>query len=313
VLAAVGAAVRLGGDTYPAAMAGQNLISIAQPLVLTAVTPLSVRYLAERDRPTGIALASAGTFAGMIAAFALGTLLDLRAVLIADTVLAVVAAVALVIALRERPAFIPSAPSGGMRDFLACWRDPLVRRTCLTVIIPFGTFTALTTWAQPLLGPAGIDADQAGILLMLNVTAGVIGCAVIPVWAARHGLRRRVLVTGILATVVGCIALSLVPSFIVGLVCFAVVGALLLSALPIVLEITERAMPRAAGAAAGLVWLAGQLGALVITGVIGELLGAPMVAFLVLGALTALALPVIPSRRAIGERPVPGVRASAAG
>jgi hypothetical protein len=55
------------------------------------------------------------------------------------------------------------------------------------------------------------------------------------------------------------------------------------------------------------------LGALVITGVIGELLGAPMVAFLVLGALTALALPVIPSRRAIGERPVPGVRASAAG
>ncbi|MGN6250782.1 MAG: MFS transporter [Marmoricola sp.] len=297
VLTAAGACVRLVADDYTAGMAGQCLVGIAQPLVLTAISPVAARYLAERDRPKGIALASAGTFAGMIVAFVLATVLSLTAVLRLDAVVAVAAALLLVAALHGAPAPVAVAPAGGMSAFGAAWRNPVVRRMCLLVPVPFGTFTALTTWAQPLLEPAGVSSDQAGILLLLNVTAGVIGCAVIPVWAADRHTERLAMVLGIAVTVTACAALALAPSFGLGLVCFVGVGALLLPALPIVLEISERSAADNAGAAAGLVWLAGQLGALVVTGLAGAMVDAPVAAFVVLAAVTLAAVPALPRRR----------------
>jgi cyanate permease len=165
---------------------------------------------------------------------------------------------------------------------------------CLLVPIPFGAFTALTTWAQPLLKPAGVTQDDAGILLLLNVAAGVVGCAILPVWAASRQRQRPVMMAGTLVATVCCVALALAPSMGVGLICFVAIGALLLPALPIVLEMSEAAAGSAAGAAAGLVWCAGQLGALVITGVDGALLDHPVGAFLLLGVVTLAAIPALP-------------------
>jgi predicted MFS family arabinose efflux permease len=295
VLTAAGGCVRLVADDYTAAILGQSLVAIAQPLVLTAISPVASRYLPGRDRPKGIALASAGTFAGMIVAFVLATVLSLSTVLVVDAVVAIAAALVLAIALREAPTFVPEVPVGvrGLGGFVTAWRNPVVRRMCLLVPVPFGTFTALTTWAQPLLEPAGVSSDEAGILLLLNVTAGVIGCALIPVWAARRHRERTAMVAGVTATVVACAVLALVPSFAVGIVCFLAVGALLLPALPIVLEISERSAGDRAGAAAGLVWLAGQLGALVITGVAGVIVDAPAVTFAFLAVVTLAAVPAM--------------------
>ncbi|TCJ30635.1 MFS transporter [Nocardioides jejuensis] len=296
-LTALGGIARVLSDDYAAALVGQTLVAIAQPLVLTAMTPMAARYLAERDRAKGIAFASAATFAGMIVAFLLATMADLTAVLHLDAIIGVLAGGAVLLALRQAPRFASSGPSGGLSDFLAAWRNPAVRRMCLLVPVPFGTFTALTTWGQPLLEPAGVTADQAGILLLINVVAGVIGCAAVPVWAAQNNRQGRTLIAGIAATTIACVLLAVAPSMSVALACFVVVGALLLPALPIVLEISERAAGDAAGAAAGLVWLAGQLGALVVTGVTGVLVDAPTWAFLLLAVVTIGALPAVPRTR----------------
>ena len=294
LFAAVGAVIRIGSHDYLVALTGQTLVAIAQPLVLTAITPMAARYLSVKDRPKGIAVASASTFAGMIVAFLLSTTVSLRDVLVIDAVVAVVAAGVLAAALRTPPPFATAAPVGGRADFVAAWRNPVVRRMCLLVPIPFGAFTALTTWAQPLLKPAGVTQDGAGVLLLVNVAAGVIGCAVLPVWAASRERRRPVLLAGILVAAGCCMALAIAPSMALGLVCFLAIGALLLPALPIVLELSEGAAGHAAGAAAGLVWCAGQLGALIITGVGGTLLHHPTAAFLLLGAVTLAAIPALP-------------------
>jgi predicted MFS family arabinose efflux permease len=294
ILTALGACVRLAGDEFGAALAGQTLVAIAQPLVVTATSAVPARYLRPEDRPKGIAAASASTFAGMIAAFLLGTVVSLHTALVVGAVAAVLAAGVLLVALRARPGFLPELAPAGLRDFRDAWRNPVVRRMCLLVPIPFGTFTALTTWGQPLLEPAGVSADQAGLLLLINVTAGVVGCAVVPVWAAARSRQRQAVLAGVLATVAGCLLLGFAPGLGTGLVSFVVIGVLLLPALPIVLEISERASGPAAGIAAGLVWLAGQLGALVVTGVAGTLVHAPLGAFLLLAAVTLLALPALP-------------------
>ena len=79
LLTAVGAVIRLVGHGFGPVLAGQLVVAVAQPAVLTAVTGIATRSLSESDRPIGIALGSAGTFLGFVVAFVLGWLV-LRAV-----------------------------------------------------------------------------------------------------------------------------------------------------------------------------------------------------------------------------------------
>src|SRR3954465_5439551 len=72
VLTALGALLRLGGASYQWGLLGQLVVGVAQPLVLNAITGVASRYLPPRHRPTGIAIGSASTFAGLIVGFGLG-------------------------------------------------------------------------------------------------------------------------------------------------------------------------------------------------------------------------------------------------
>jgi cyanate permease len=267
-------------------LAGQCLVAAAQPLVLNAITGFAHRYLAPADRAKGIAAASAATFAGMIAAFALATAVSLQHALTVDAVVAVVTAGWLCSSLRTPPAADATEPrSVSVRT---TWSDPLVRRLCLLVFVPFGTFTALTTWAESLLKPAGVSSDQAGVLLLVNIVFGVAGSAVLPVWASRRGAEIRVMAAAIGVTTAACLVLASVPGFGLALVVFAVFGFLLLATLPMVLEIVERRTAEP-GTAAGLVWMSGQLGALVLTALIGVIVHHAATSFVVLAVATAAA------------------------
>jgi predicted MFS family arabinose efflux permease len=297
LLATAGACVRLVADDYWMHLLAQNLIAISQPLILTAITSVAGRYLAERDRPTGIAVATASTFAGMIVAFVLGSALPFDALMRTDAVLALAAAAWLGVSLRREPIYAADAPAAGVAAFRATWRDPFVRRLCGLVFVPFGTFTALTTWAEPLLKPAGVTSDQVSVLLVVNIVCGVLGSAWLPVRAARRGKQVRVLACSLAVTIAACALLAAFPGYAVGIVSFAAIGALLLPALPIVLELTERESTEAEGTAAGLVWMSGQLGALIVTAVIGALVDEPLAAMSLLAITPLLAVPALAGLR----------------
>ena len=106
VLTAVGGVVRLGGDTFAWALAGQLLIAIAQPLILNAVTGLASAYLSRSSRPLGIAIGSAGIFLGMLLSLVLGSAIGgahLHTLLVIGAVFGVVAAVAMLVAFALSP------------------------------------------------------------------------------------------------------------------------------------------------------------------------------------------------------------------
>jgi predicted MFS family arabinose efflux permease len=300
LLTLAGACVRLVGDDFTWVLVGQVLIAVAQPLVLNAITGVSSSYLAERDRATGIAIGTASTFAGMLLAFVLGFVFSdrdqLRSMLTASTLFTAVAAALLVLALRKPgEQHVPvSAARGSVK---AVWSDPFIRRLCFLVALPFGTFIALTTFAQPLLEPAGVSADTANLMLILNVVAGVVGCALVPVLATRLRREAQVMVVGLVAAGVGCTALAFAPGAATGFVALLAVGLLLVPALPIVLALTERRTGQAEGTAAGLIWMAGNLGGLVIAAVVGFLVDAPTPAFLVTAAAAVIGVPAVLSLR----------------
>lgn len=291
VLLAVGGLLRVAGDTYVWAFAGQVVVAVGQPLVLNAITGVAARYLAERDRQKGIAIGSASTFAGLIVGFGLGTVLDVRPLLLVQAALAVAAAVVMFGALRTPGGFGGRPAPAGFGALRIAWGDSYLRWLCGLVFVPFGVFVALTTFAQPLLEPAGVSASTAGLILMANVVAGVIGCAVVPIWATR----REVPVMGValLVTAGACVTLAVVPGVVTGYAALTLLGFALLPALPIVLGLTERRAGEAEGTAAGLIWLAGNLGGLVVAAVVGLLVDQPALAFALLGVLSVLTLGVL--------------------
>ena len=301
LLTAAGAAIRLIGDDFGWVLAGQTLVGVAQPLVLNAITGVTGRYLAERDRPAGIAVGTASTFAGMVLAFVLGAALpdasDLRTLIVIGTVFSVVAAIAMVVALRI-PGAPHARPPAGFGALRLAWADPFLRRLCVLVFLPFGMFIALTTFAQPLLEPAGVSGSTASLLLLGNVVAGVAGCAVVPILAVRHRRELAFLVLGVSVAATGCVVLAAAPGTASGLVVLLAIGFLLLPTLPIVLELTERRTGEVQGTAAGLIWLSGNLGGLVIATVVGVLVDHPAPAFLTMAVVALLAIPLVRPLRA---------------
>jgi predicted MFS family arabinose efflux permease len=300
-LTAAGAVLRLVGAGYGWALAGQLLAAVAQPLVLNAVTGVSGHYLTPKDRSAGIALGTAGTFAGMALAFVLGAALPdasgIQALTAIGAGLAVTAAVALLAGLRFCPR--QPLPSSGANDRTprATWGDPFIRRLCLLVFFAFGVFVSLTTFAEALLAPAGVPGSRTSAMLLCGVVAGVIGCAFVPVFAARRHQELPVMALAGLLAVVCAVLLALAPGPATGGVSLVVVGLALLPAMPLVLELAERRTGRAEGTASGLIWMAGNLGGLVFATVTGLAVGRPAAAFLILAAAAALALVVLAGLR----------------
>jgi predicted MFS family arabinose efflux permease len=283
-LTALGGAVRLSSDTFEAALAGQILIAIAQPFILNAVTRVAAEALPEAQRPRGIALGSAGIFAGTALALPLAPALadagSLTTLLTVDLVIAAAAALALTIAL---PAMRRAGAAPGTAALRTIWADRAIRRLAAVAFLGFGVFVALTTWLQTLLEPAGIEDTTAGWLLAAMVLAGVVSSAVVPAPLARHGRERAFLRAAAVVAATACLLLAAAPQL--ALLAVIPLGIALLGALPVLLELTERRTDAASGAA--LIWLAGNTGGIVVAVLVQAVNGHPTVAFALLAATAA--------------------------
>jgi predicted MFS family arabinose efflux permease len=314
VLTAAGGLLRIVGDAYWTVLAGQVLVAVAQPFVLNAVTRISRRYLREGDRATGIAVSSAGVFAGMLLALLLGAAFGgshVPGLVAVEGVLATVAAVALCLTLRSpRGVEEAPAPSAAVVPLRAVWADPYIRLLIALVCVGFGVFIALTTWLQALLDPAGVSETEAGVLLLVMVVAGVGGSAILPPVLARHRAEFTFILVSVAGTCAGLLVLAAAPGFATGLAVLVVVGALLLTDLPVALELAERRAGAAGGTASALVWLAGNAAGLVTALVVQALEHHPAAAFTLLAAVNLAGVPLVLRLRRVAGRPEPQATAT---
>jgi predicted MFS family arabinose efflux permease len=301
VLVAVGGLIRLGGLTFGWALAGQVAVALAQPVVLSAVGKLAAVYVAVPERPTAIAVGSAGSFVGMLAALLLGPTVGahghLERLLGLEAGLAVAAAAGLAALLRARApqqaaTGAADAVVGGLGAVRALWALPAMRTLCGLVFLGFGVFVALATWLQTLLHPDGVSDTTAGALLVAMIVAGVVGCAALPPLVARRTAERAYLAAAVGVSAVGCAGLGVVASTGLRGAVLVVMGVLLLPALPIVLAAAEALAGSAAGAAGAIVWMAGNAGGLVVAGIVQVLVHHQLAAFLAMAAVSLLGAPL---------------------
>ncbi len=290
LLTAVGGIVRLAEPSFGGALAGQLLVAVGQPLVLNAITGLSSAYLRPESRPVGIAVGSAGIFLGMLVSLTLGSALGgghVHALLVIGVVLSVTPTVYLiaVLAVGEHPPIIGDVT--GRDGMSAVWGDLVIRRLALIAFVGFGLFVALTTWLQALLKPSGIHASTAGWLLVAAVTTGVLASALLPPLVARAHAEARMFRVAAGGACAACVLLALWRDVAPAAVACCVIGFLLLSALPVLLEVAEHRAGPAGTSATALIWLSGNAGGIVIAILVQVFEGHPTVAFLVM-ALVAV-------------------------
>jgi predicted MFS family arabinose efflux permease len=295
-LVALGGLVRLGGETFAWALAGQAMVAVAQPLVLSAVSKLAGEYLPGEQRASGIAVGSAGSFLGMLLALLLGPTLgahgQLERLLVLEAVLAVIPAVALGLVLRrpghesEEHAAIEGSAAR------ALWKLASMRTLCGLVFLGFGIFVALATWLQTLLHPSGVSEAAAGGLLVGMVIAGILGCAVLPPLIARRRAERGFMRAAVLVGCVGCVLLGATPWFGVRALALVAIGVVVLPALPVILTAAEQLAGAAAGTAGAIVWMAGNLGGLVVALMVQVLVHHALDAFMAMAAVSLLGLPL---------------------
>jgi predicted MFS family arabinose efflux permease len=314
-LVALGGIVRLGGETFAWAMAGQVLVAIAQPVVLSGVSKLAGEYLPAEQRATGIAVGSAGSFVGMLLALVLGPTVgahgQLEQLLVLEAVLAVIPAIGLAIVLRQpgRESDEHAAIEGSAAR--ALWALPTMRTLCGLVFVGFGIFVAIATWLQTLLAPAGVSEKTAGALLVGMVLAGTVACAVLPPLVAGRHAERGFMRGAVLVGCGGCVVLGVAPWLGVQALAIVAIGIVLLPALPIILTAAEQLAGAAAGTAGAIVWMAGNLGGLVVALLVQILVHHPLAAFLAMGAVALLGLPLAARLTMPAGQPRGGATASA--
>jgi predicted MFS family arabinose efflux permease len=296
-LMAAGAFVRAGGDSFAWALTGQVAIAVAQPVILSAVGKLAGEYLPARDRANGIAVGSAGNFVGMLIALGIGPPLaahgHLERLLLVEALLALIPGVGLAVVLRRpgQPSDEHAAIAGSAAR--ALWSIPEMRTLCSLVFLGFGIFVALATWLQTLLHPDGVSDTTAGILLVGMVVAGVVGCAAIAPGVSQRRSERRYMLLASGVAVVCCLVCGASSLLAVRAVALVVMGLVLLPALPIVITAAERIAGPLAGTAGAIVWLAGNLGGLVVALIVQVLVHHPFPAFAALAVVAVIGFPLV--------------------
>jgi predicted MFS family arabinose efflux permease len=306
LLVAAGGLVRLGGLTFAWALAGQSLVALAQPVVMSAVAKVPGEYLPVGARALGISLASAAGFLGMLVALLLGPLLGgarLELLLEIQAALGVLAAGALALALR-RPGSGEGEHTAIARGVArALWGRPEIRVLSGLAFLGFGVFVALSTWLQTLLHPSGVSETTAGALLVGMIVAGIAGCAVLPTPIVRRGAERGFMISVVAVGCLGSIALGVLPGIAAKAVVMVLTGAVLLPALPVLMTVAERLAGPAAGTAGAIVWMAGNLGGLVVALLVQSLVHHPTAAFLAMALAVLLAAPIAVRMVSLGGLP----------
>jgi predicted MFS family arabinose efflux permease len=297
-LTAAGGVARLVEPTYAAALIGALLVAVGQPLVLNSVTKVASENLPPAQRPHGIAAGSAGIFVGMLLALVLGTVFGgthLVALLGLEAALGVLAAAAVLFELRRSGSVAGATPSVAV-DLVALrevWADRTVRVLAGLLFLGFGAFIALTTWLQALLHNYRVSSATAGALLVAMVLAGAVGAAALPPLVVNRHAERRVVGISVLVTLAGGLLLAFEHGVAVDAIVLVPIGLLLLTDLPVILELSERRADASAGTVTALLWLAGNLGGLVVALLVQLLVHHPTPAFLLLAAVSLCALPLV--------------------
>jgi len=254
----------------------QSGTAVSQPFIFGSITKLSVQWFPQKEQGLATGLGTIGLFLGMMLALVLTPLLFLAfKVTIMLTIIAAISCIgALLFFLFAREGTLVTTPEASaafsLRDLwtLSKKRDFAILEYGFFVCI--GGFTAILTWLEVMLNSLhGIDIASAGIAGGVMIVGGIIGSIAIPALSDKY---KKIKPLVLLDLAVGTIAFYFITIFqdalLLIVICF-IIGFFLMSALPLVLEISNRISGVGMeGRASSLLWFFSQIGSIALIALI---------------------------------------------
>ncbi len=273
-------------DNFQVILWTQVGLAIAQPLVLNAVTAVSVRWFPLRERGLAAGFAILAQYLGIIFAMLVTPVFigtnpnepgygsGFPHMLIFYGWLTFGAAVVTLVLLKEKPPTAPASDDLVRQSFFKGFRHILKQRdmvlTLLVFLVGLGIFNAISSMTDSISANLGVK-DSDGLIGGMMLIGGIFGAIIIPILSDKYRMRKRFLVICTLGAVPGVAGLSLTGYFVhdtalvyqIALASSFILGFFIMSAGPVGFQYAaEISFPAPESISQGLLLWVGQISGL---------------------------------------------------
>ncbi|AXQ30097.1 MFS transporter [Solimonas sp. K1W22B-7] len=264
VLMVSGALVRLGTSSFAGLVIGQTLIATTQAVMISLIANIAAIWFKEDQRLVATSLGTMSIFGGIalalllvpMSASAIGPSLRIDALVLGGLAAATWLLVPVDPRRIQSVGEVPWWPA--TRKLL---KTPAIGAALALMFLGDGVFNALFIWLEPMFAQRGINAELAGRIGLLMLGGGLIGMVGMGhVGLPERRLHMLIVVAAIVALPLTAMLLQAKSMLVIG-ISAVLLGALILSPLPLLVEVVSLAAgEKLASSAVGLFWMAGNAG-----------------------------------------------------
>ena len=234
-------------DSYTVLLISQIGIAAGQPFVLNGITKLVATWFPVKEDATAVGLGSLSMFAGMIVSLGLTPvlveMLGYNAMLWVYGALGLISIILFLLLVRSAPPEpareLKICSSAGLQGLKTIVKNKNFLLLGFVALIGIGVFNGLATWLEKILNEMQqIPMVDAGVISAVLVFAGTVGCFIIPLLSDKLKRRKPFLITAAAVGMICTLILILPMNYFANLIDAAVLGFLLLPALPIMLTMS---------------------------------------------------------------------------
>jgi predicted MFS family arabinose efflux permease len=270
IISAVFACVRVFDDNFYILVIGQTGIAIGQPYIINGISKLVSDWFDKEEVAMATGIGTAGMLIGMAIGMgltpALNESLGFQKTMLVFAILSIALTAVFFFLGKEnnlvKSKAIALSAFGEIKSLLASKNLVIL---CTITFFALGVFNGLTTWLEPILKPNNVNAEEAGLVGAFLIIGGIVGSLIIPTISDKLKVRKPFLaiccLTALLIIYPLCTMGSLTMLYVLG----GLLGFFFLPGYALLLSMCEEiAGNEKAGAATGLLMMAGNAGAVVV-------------------------------------------------
>ena len=253
----------------------QTLAGIGQPFVYNAISKLAGSWFPKGEQTLANGIGTMGQLVGMITALVVGPLMvpdtsfsELQQNMLVFSVIVTVAFALFAVLAKERRGAAEERPHS-WGSLLSEMKSVMRMRNIVVMMLLFfvgvGIFSGLIQWTESILSTRGLGSLDAGLLGAVLLVSGIVGMVVVSYVADKYSKLKQFVTINTLISAVFLFVFCFQTGLAVYTISAVLVGCFLLSLAPVGLQISlESVGEERSGTAASAVWLASQVGALVL-------------------------------------------------
>jgi MFS family permease len=260
----------------------QTLAGVGQPFVYNAISKLAGAWFPRGEQTLANGIGTMGQLVGMITALVVGPIMvpdsslsELQQNMLVFSAIVTVSFALFAVLAREKKGAAEEGPHS-WGSLLGEMKSVIRMRNIIVLMALFfvgvGVFSGLIQWTESILSTRGVSSLNAGLIGAALLVSGIVGMVAISYIADKYSMLKRFVIINTLVAAVFLFVFGFQAEFVVYVLSAVLIGFFLLSLAPIGLQISLETVGEArSGSAASIVWLASQVGALILIVVMSSL------------------------------------------